>query len=87
MLGVSLYEARNGITYIRHSFAARPLSFDTSYEIDSDIIDTQWMTHEEIVKNKDRLRGPLILTDVERFIQGVRIPLEQVITKRFTDEE
>ena len=87
MLGVSLYEAPNGITYVRHSFAAQPVSFDTSVDLDDGIIEAQWMSHEEIIRQKAVLRSPLVLLDIERFLGGVNIPLSQVVTERYLAED
>lgn len=85
MLGVSLYEAKNGITYIRHSFAAKPLAFDTSAELDEDIIEAKWMNYKDIENHRDSLRSPLVLIDIDRYLAGVNIPLSQVITQRYYD--
>ncbi|WP_086931549.1 NUDIX hydrolase [Agarilytica rhodophyticola] len=70
-LGVSHYHApSNGITYIRHSFVADALYHDTTVTLDTDILDTVWLTYEEIVERRDQLRSPLVLQDIENFRLG-----------------
>lgn len=80
ILGVSQFEAPNGLSYIRHSFAATPLSFDTSSQLDENIIEAKWMSYEEILEQSDSLRSPLVLNDINRFMNGVNIPLDTLYT-------
>lgn len=75
-LGVRQFKAPNGQTYIRHSFTAAPLNFDTSFDIDDDIIEATWMTYEEILAAEAQLRSPLVLHDIQRFHDNKWMPLE-----------
>lgn len=75
-LGVRQFNAANGKTYIRHSFAATPLNFDTSCHIDDDIIEATWMTYEEILAVETQLRSPLVLHDIKRFNKDKLMPLD-----------
>lgn len=70
-LGISQYRApNNGITYVRHTFAADPMGLDDSAQRDPDILDTVWLSYEEILERKSQLRSPLVLNDVERYRRG-----------------
>lgn len=84
-LGVSQFDAPNGLSYIRHSFAATPESFDTSFSIDEDIIEAKWMTYEEIIESKDQLRSPLVLNDIERFRAKAFASLDFLFTLTHAD--
>lgn len=68
-LGVSQFTApANGVMYIRHSFAAKPLHFDESATLDSDIIEAVWMSLEEIEQHP--LRSPMVINDIRSFLAG-----------------
>lgn len=70
-LGISQYRApNNGITYVRHSFAAKALALDEDAQRDPDILDTVWLTYEEVLEKKRELRSPLVLNDIERYRRG-----------------
>ena len=58
-LGLYRHVAKNGITYLRHGFVAKPIKHYSEMELDKGIIQALWMTYEEIV-NKKNLRGPLV---------------------------
>ncbi|MFL0799608.1 MAG: NUDIX hydrolase [Agarilytica sp.] len=76
-LGVSQYRApSNGLTYVRHSFAAEALHFDENAKRDPDIIDIEWLSYEEIIHKKSELRSPLVLNDIERYLKGERMDLK-----------
>ncbi len=74
-LGVSQYLAPNGITYVRHSFAAEPLSFSDTAQRDPDIHDTHWLTYEALLSHPCRPRSPLVINDLERYREGKRFSL------------
>lgn len=76
-LGVSHYHSsHNDTTYIRHSFVADTQAYDQAVTLDPDIIDTEWLTYEEVLKRKDQLRSPLVLHDIESFRSGEMHDLE-----------
>lgn len=77
VLGISLYEApSNGVTYLRTSFIAEPVSFDSNYELDTGIIEAVWLTYEEILARRDQLRSPMTLQVIEEYRAGKCFPLE-----------
>lgn len=76
LLGISLYEApSNGITYLRTSFIAEVVSFDSSYELDTGIIEAVWLSYEEIVARREQLRSPMTLQVIDEYRTGKRFPL------------
>ena len=75
-LGSSQYLAPNGITYVRHSFIAEPLSFSDTAERDPDIHDTHWLSYEALLQHDCKPRSPLVINDLERYRAGKRFSLD-----------
>lgn len=79
VLGVHLYKApANGVTYLRISFAAEPVSEKADAQLDHGIVAARWLTYDELLKLKPELRSPLVLTDIERHRSGAIEPLAMV---------
>jgi ADP-ribose pyrophosphatase YjhB (NUDIX family) len=76
LLAVNLYNAPNGLTYLRTSFSATPLTQIADATLDKEIIEAVWLTYDDIVQRKAQLRSPLVLSDIERFRSGKSFPLE-----------
>lgn len=76
LLGISLYEApSNGVTYLRTSFIAEAVSFDSDYILDDGIIAAVWLTYEEILALRDQLRSPMTLQVIDEYRAGKRFSL------------
>lgn len=76
LLGISQYLApANGVTYLRHTFLAEPIK-NLHTELDSDIIEAVWLSYDEIKALGPSLRSPLVLNDLKRYKNNVRISLE-----------
>lgn len=76
LLAVNLYDAPNGLTYLRTSFAAVPLEAIANAKLDKEIIEAVWLSYDEILQRKMQLRSPLVLSDIDRFRAGETYPLE-----------
>lgn len=74
LLGVSNYTAHNGTTYLRFSFAAKPLYKDKKQKLDEPIIEATWLTHQEI-EALENVRSPMVSNDIQRFLSGTLYPL------------
>lgn len=66
---------RNGITYVRVAFAGTCDGSDAR-PLDPQILRAVWVTVEEMVANRERLRSPIVLRCVEDYLAGRRYPLE-----------
>ncbi len=78
VVGVSLYTApSNGVTYLRTTFAARPLK-ELPQQLDRDIVRTVWLSFEEMQACSGRMRSPLVLASVEQYLAGTCYPLELI---------
>ncbi|WP_075187972.1 NUDIX hydrolase [Teredinibacter haidensis] len=79
LLGNSLFTSpANGITYLRTSFIAEPIELDTLHPLDSDIERAVWLSPMEVKKNQYRLRSPMVINDIDRFLKGESYPLELI---------
>ena len=76
-LRVTLFTAPgNGVTYLRTTFVAKALSHDSNQSLDSDIEEALWLSYDDIIRLKDQLRSPVVLSDIEYYRAGHRIALE-----------
>ncbi|WP_188151396.1 NUDIX hydrolase [Teredinibacter waterburyi] len=79
VLGVSLYPSpANGITYQRISFIAKTVHYNSEQPLDEGIVRAVWMTLEEVENNQARLRSPMVLEDLRRYLAGERYPLSLI---------
>ena len=78
-LGVARYEARNGVTYLRHGFVCEAQREVLERSLDAGIIDTRWMTRDEILTSSVPPRGPLVLRAIDAYLAGAVMPLSFVI--------
>jgi len=74
-LGVYRSIATNGITYLRHGFIARPLRFHEGQILDEPIIDTSWMSYDDIVKKQEDMRSPMVKQLIDDYYTGLIYPL------------
>ncbi|TVZ39189.1 ADP-ribose pyrophosphatase YjhB (NUDIX family) [Alteromonadaceae bacterium 2753L.S.0a.02] len=80
VVGFTLYKsAQNGITYYRTSFAARPIELDLTQQLDTGIERAVWLNPEEINSRSAQLRSPMVLSDIQRYLNGEKFPLQSVI--------
>lgn len=81
-LGVCVFQAKNGITYIRHTFAARPLTYDAQRPLDTGIITSHWLNRSEIQTLGNRLRSPMIIPTIDQYLANQIYPLAMVTQHR-----
>lgn len=60
-VGIYLFEADNGTSYLRHCFSGRLLGHDPQHTLDEGIVRAPWMTLEEIQARSAQLRSHLVL--------------------------
>ncbi len=56
--------------YLRACFAGKTIKFNPNQTLDDGIICAQWLSREEVAKNKHRLRSPLVLHHIDHHISG-----------------
>jgi 8-oxo-dGTP pyrophosphatase MutT (NUDIX family) len=74
-IGLYHYRALNGITYIRHCFAARPLKPIVDAELDEGIIAAHWLSPATILDPGFNARSPLVGKVLRDYLSGTRFPL------------
>jgi 8-oxo-dGTP pyrophosphatase MutT (NUDIX family) len=62
-------------TYIRYTFCGHASDVDRTLILDSDIIDTHWLSLDELEAKKN-LRSDLVLRSIYDFLAGNRYPLD-----------
>ncbi|MBS7328496.1 MAG: NUDIX hydrolase [Oxalobacter sp.] len=72
-------------SFLRFTFEAEFIA-QTDAALDPDIIRTHWMTYEEILACKDRLRSHLVLDTIEAYRQGIRCPVS-LLSSRIVGKE
>ena len=77
-LGVTIVNGANGICYLRHSFVGEAVEFDTTYQRDSSIIATHWMTRDDIATSDIPLRHPVVLDVIDQYCAGSAVTLNLV---------
>lgn len=60
---------------VRFAFAAHPLRHHPERRLDAGIVRAAWMSHAEIAAPATRLRSPLVLTTLDDWLAGQRLPL------------
>jgi 8-oxo-dGTP pyrophosphatase MutT (NUDIX family) len=75
LLGLYHYPAPNGVTYIRHCFAAKPLRHLPDRELDTPIVAAHWLTAGEIMAPGFAARSPIVQRCLQDYLDGQRYPL------------
>jgi len=60
-VGIYLFKADNGTSYLRNCFSGRLVSHDPSSPLDEGIVRAPWLTLEEIRSRSSELRSHLVL--------------------------
>ena len=81
-LGVCVFEAPTGTTFIRHTFAGSPEIHHQGRPLDTGIVASHWLTLEEISALADNLRSPMIIPSIKQFLEGSVYPLAMVSWQR-----
>ncbi len=79
---LSVYRWRhhaNAETFFRVAFHARPLSFDANCRLDPGILRAVWLNAEELKREPERLRSPLVLRSIEDYARNKRYPLDVLV--------
>lgn len=77
-LGVSIFKASNGVTYVRNTFCATPIYKREPFTLDTGIIAAHWMTLTEIQEKRAMLRSPMIIESIENYLKDNIFPTSLV---------
>ena len=79
VLGIALYTPPgSATTFLRCTFAATPLRHHPRRPLDSPILALHWLDRGELEAESARLRSPLVLDSVDRYLAGAIYPLELI---------
>ena len=62
-------------TYLRITFAGRGLAYHPDSPLDDGIERTLWLTSDEVRRQTDRLRSPLVMRSIDDYVAGADYPL------------
>jgi len=62
-------------TFLRIAFAGELSDHDPARPLDTGILRTRWLTRDELVTPRLRLRSPLVTQCVDDYLSGARYPL------------
>ena len=75
-LGIYHYVATNGITFLRHGFAAKPVFHEADRRLDHGIIEAPWMSYSKILEKTDDMRSTTVIQMLDNYRSGERYPLD-----------
>ena len=78
LIGLYTIEGKNSVTYHRLCYSAKRLNQTPNEKLDDDIIETTWLSYEEILSRKDQLRSPMVLACIDDYLDNRRFPLDFV---------
>jgi 8-oxo-dGTP pyrophosphatase MutT (NUDIX family) len=65
--------------FVRMSFLCEPLCQDECQALDAEIVDTHWLTRDEIANHTIPQRSGLVLRCIDDHLAGRLWPLEQIV--------
>jgi 8-oxo-dGTP pyrophosphatase MutT (NUDIX family) len=68
------------ITFMRFTFSGQASEPDMRLQLDSEIVDTHWMTLEQLQSQPKRLRSHLVLQGIEDHLAGRSHPLDVIVS-------
>lgn len=77
LLGISVYTSpHNQVTYYRIAFLCEAMERDEQAVLDSDIIETLWLSETELRARQNEMRSPMVIETLNDYCSGKRYPLE-----------
>jgi 8-oxo-dGTP pyrophosphatase MutT (NUDIX family) len=74
----SHYSKEKNIGYYRVCYRTKLIQENKNQELDSDIIQTLWLTPEQAIKEQSRFRSPFVKNCIEDYLAGNSYPLELI---------
>lgn len=62
-------------TFLRFAFCGNCSDFKDDSTLDDDIVSTPWLSKDELIKESERLRSPLVMRCIDDYLAGIRFPL------------
>ena len=79
VIGITLYTTTtSGTTYNRTAFYAEPITECLDRAYDKCIERAVWMSYDEIIAAKDKMRSDRVIKTIDQYLSGHRYPLELI---------
>ncbi|MDB3856474.1 NUDIX hydrolase [Halieaceae bacterium] len=79
VIGITLYTTTtSGTTYNRTAFYADPITECLDRAYDKGIERAVWMSYDEIIAAKDKMRSDRVIKTIDQYLSGHRYPLELI---------
>ena len=75
LVGIYRFIGNNGVTYMRHVFAATPIKYHPEQTLDDGIIEAVWMNYKDILNHIDLTRSPMVKSALDDYLKGEAYPL------------
>jgi 8-oxo-dGTP pyrophosphatase MutT (NUDIX family) len=70
----------SGRTFLRFAFCGAVDDHRAGQALDTGIVRTVWLTHEQVLAQSGRTRSPLVLRCLDDYLLGKREPLDSIAT-------
>lgn len=71
LVGTYLWKVpTSGRTYLRFTISGSVPDQPETLDLDPDIIATHWMSHDQMLTHRNRLRSPLVLESLDDYLAG-----------------
>ena len=75
--GIYLFKPDNNpLTYLRVCFTGQYANTGITAALDEGIVAAKWMSMEQLLEEKSKLRTSLVMTCIEDYLKGMRYPLD-----------
>ncbi len=79
LVGIYLFTSvETGITYQRFCFTGSISHHESARKLDSEIIQTHWLTRAELLQQSNKLRSPMVLKGIDDFLAHKSFPLHLI---------
>ena len=75
--GIYLYpNPKRKLTYLRVCFVGQCTQHHPELELDEGIVGTKWLSREELLMNKEKLRSPMVIQCIDDYLAGQNYSLD-----------
>jgi 8-oxo-dGTP pyrophosphatase MutT (NUDIX family) len=77
VIGIYLWtRPQTGCSYLRIAFAGACTAYEPERPLDHGILRALWLSRDELLQRRARLRSPMVLRTVDDYLAGRRFPLD-----------
>ena len=84
LIGIYLWpQPSSERSFLRFAFSGHCTTHDEDQSLDQGILRALWMSRDELIQTH-KLRSPIVLKNIDDYLQGIRYPLEILSTVDFS---